>query len=615
MRSLLQKVKCVARGFLFCVAFFLPGLSYAVLLDSPNLPQVIEQKREAIPFVVAIQTDADMKPYEKAVKATIKALSSQFGSRRLVLQHLAEDELHLQLEKAKFDFLLTTADFFSRSNSKETQLFPIASLWPNYSSSPSEVEGALYFTRASNRSVRGVEDLSRKNIALTSTKSFPGYLVAKRDILRRGMDPQTFFENVTFFGDTPLDVVQAVAQNQSFAGILPMGAFERLVNEGQIKASDFRLVGVKQFGSRPYAYSTELYPSLYFSRTLKVSQRSANLVLEVLRSPKVTASGFRWGPPASDRMIQDLFYDLRIGPYEKIGRWSFEEFMKENKFEFSIAASAILLIILYSMIVSYAVRKRTRELRMALRERERIERDANASRDRIASLERAGMIGQMSTMIAHELKQPIGAITNFAHGMLRRVKRGEIDTNVLINVLEEIVSQGTRASEIVNRVRSYAKQKTPKLVTADLSVSVDRAVENFQRSRRSNAKIIKDVSPYLWAEIDDWEIELAVLNLLKNADDSIKEVENGEIRVRVFQFEQFWRIEVSDNGPAVKQEQVDQFMMLFMTTKESGLGLGLSLVSTIAERHKGRLIGRANPTRGVTLSLDVPRSGIEPEDV
>ena len=56
-------------------------------------------------------------------------------------------------------------------------------------------------------------------------------------------------------------------------------------------------------------------------------------------------------------------------------------------------------------------------------------------------------------------------------------------------------------------------------------------------------------------------------------------------------------------------------MMLFMTTKESGLGLGLSLVSTIAERHNGRLIGRANPTRGVTLSLDVPRSGIEPADV
>lgn len=615
MRAIAKKAMRTAQRILFCAALFIPTFSYAVLLDSPNLPEQVEQKREAVPFVVAIQTDTDMKPYEKAVKATVKALTDQFGARRLVLQHLTEDELRKELEESKFDFLLTTADFFSRSNSKETQLFPIASLWPRYSSSPSEVEGALYFTRASNRSTRSVEDLSRKSLALTSTKSFSGYLVARRDVLRRGIDPKKFFENVTFFGDDPLDVVQAVAQNQAFAGILPTGAFEYLSHQGKINASDFRLIGVKQFGSRTHAYSTELYPSLYFSRTLKVSQRRANLVLEVLRSPKVVASGFRWGPPASDRVIQDLFYDLRIGPYEKLGRWSFEGFMQENKLEFSIAASAALLIILYSMIVSYAVRKRTRELRLALRERERIERDANASRDRIASLERAGMIGQMSTMIAHELKQPIGAITNFAHGMLRRAKRGDINTEVLINVLEEIVDQGTRASEIVNRVRSYAKQKTPKLVTADLSVSVDRAVENFQRSRRSKAQILKDVPPYLWAEIDDWEIELAVLNLLKNADDSTKEMTDAEIRVRVFQFEQFWRIEVSDNGPAVKQEQVDQFMMLFMTTKESGLGLGLSLVSTIAERHKGRLIGRANPTRGVTLSLDVPRSGIEPEDV
>ncbi len=615
MKSFARRVLRLGRNALFAFALAFPIASYAVLLESPTLPQMAEQEREPVTFVVAIETNADMRPYEKAIKETVKALNNQFGARRLILQHLNEDELRQELEKQKIDFLLTTADFFSRSNTADTQLFPIASLWPQYSSSPSEVEGALYFVRASNRAARSVEDLVHKNIALTSTKSFPGYLVARRDVLRRGIDPNTFFENVTFYGDDPMDVVTAVAQSQSYAGILPTGAFEHLAKEGKVNPDDFRFIGVKRIGSRPYAYSTELYPSLYFSRTLKVSQRRANLVLEVLRSPRVYSSGFRWGPPASDRVIQDLFYDLRIGPYEKLVRWSFEGFIKENKFAFSVGASAILLIILYSMIVSYAVRKRTRELRLALRERERIERDANASRDRIASLERAGMIGQMSTMIAHELKQPIGAITNFAHGMLRRAKRGDINTEVLINVLEEIVDQGTRASEIVNRVRSYAKQKIPKLVTADLSVSVERAVENFQRSRRSKAKIVKDISPYLWAEIDDWEIELAVLNLLKNADDATKELDDAEIRVRVFQIEQFWRIEVSDNGPSVKQEQVDQFMMLFMTTKETGLGLGLSLVSTIAERHKGRLIGRANPTRGVTLSLDVPRSGIEPEDV
>ncbi len=595
------------------IVFFLSFKADAVFLGSENT--IAPDARSTAPFVLAVQTDENTKAYDAVIRTTVRSLVDQFGERKIVVKRCTTKELTEYLEKNKVDFLLTTADFFSRSNAKTPVLWPMASLWPKNASSPSEVEGALYFTRAGNRSIRSVDDMNRKTLALTSTASFGGWLGAKRDVLRRGFAPDSFFEKVTFYGDNPEDVVNAVANSHAHAGVLPTCVFERLRNEGRLRASDFRLLGVRKGGLRGCAYSTELYPSLYFSRTDSVSQRKANLLLEVLRSPKVFNAGYRWAPPASDRGIYDLFYDLKIGPYAKLGQQSFKEFFTENKFAVVTAISLFIFILLYSTIVSYAVRKRTRELRLALRERERIERDANASRDRIASLERAGMIGQMSTMIAHELKQPIGAITNFAHGMLRRAKRGDIDRNVLINVLEEIVDQGTRASEIVNRVRSYAKQKTPKLVTADLSVTVDRAIDNFKRSRRSQANIVTDISPYLWAEIDDWEIELAVLNLLKNADDSVKETQDAEIRVRIFQVEQFWRIEVSDNGPAVTQEFVDQFMMLFMTTKESGLGLGLSLVSTIAERHNGRLIGRANPLRGVTLSLDVPRSGIEPEDV
>lgn len=601
---------------LFTAAFSLVSLEAgAVILEAPKLTEITAHSKKIVPLVVGVQIDADMGVYEEAVNVTVQALKEQFSPNRLHIQFFKEQELLARLQTGNIDYLLTTADFFSRSNTHSPRLYPIASLWPKYASSPSEVDGALYFTRASNRAARTAEDLNRQSIALTSVNSFTGWIIPRRDAFRRGFNPVYFFEKVSFYGDDPMDVVTAVSKSQAYAGVLPIGVFEKLCDEGRIKASDFRLIGAKQTGTRGVSFSTELYPSLYISKTERINQRQANLMVEALRSVRILNAGYRWGPPASDRVIHDLFYDLRIGPYEKIGQWSFANFLSEHKLAVSASAGILLLIIFYSMIVSYAVRKRTRELRLALQEREKIERDAIASRDRIASLERAGMIGQMSTMIAHELKQPIGAITNFAHGMLRRVKRGDIDTEVLVNVLEEIVEQGTRAGEIVNRVRSYAKQKTPTLVTADLSVSVERAVENFKRSRRSAAHITTDVAPYLWADIDDWEIELAVLNLLKNADDSVKESLDGEIHVHVFKFEQYWRIEVSDNGPAITQEKVDQFMMLFMTTKASGLGLGLSLVSSIAERHKGRLIGRANPTRGVTLSLDIPRSEIEPEDV
>ena len=172
----------------------------------------------------------------------------------------------------------------------------------------------------------------------------------------------------------------------------------------------------------------------------------------------------------------------------------------------------------------------------------------------------------------------------------------------------KIVEQGTRASEIVNRVRAYAKHQNPKLTMEDMSVSVDRAIETFVRSRRTTAPVVRQIIPYLWADIDGWEIELAVLNILKNAADAIEGVEDGEIHVEVKPEDRYWRIEVTDNGPKVTQEDVDRFMMPLVTTKENGLGLGISIVANIAERHHGRLIGIANPERGVTICLDIPRA-------
>ena len=216
----------------------------------------------------------------------------------------------------------------------------------------------------------------------------------------------------------------------------------------------------------------------------------------------------------------------------------------------------------------------------------------------------------MSTMIAHELKQPLGAITNFANGLLRRLKRGAIDPKVFSEALEEIVMQGTRASEIVNRVRSYAKQQQPVLELTDMQEIVCNAISTFERSRRSSAKIEADLQPFLWADIDAWEIELAILNLLKNAADSVEGLSDAKILVRVRAEDRYWRVEVIDNGPKITQEEVDRFMMPLVTSKAGGLGLGLSICSNIAERHHGHISGYANPDGGVTIAMDIPRAAL-----
>ena len=179
---------------------------------------------------------------------------------------------------------------------------------------------------------------------------------------------------------------------------------------------------------------------------------------------------------------------------------------------------------------------------------------------------------------------------------------------MLTEVLEEIVEQGTRASEIVNRVRAYAKHQNPELKVSDMSICIERAIETFRRSKRTDALIRKAVHPYLWAEIDNWEIELALLNLLKNAADALEGRPDAEITVRVYAEDKYWRIEVKDNGALITQHDVDKFMQPLVTSKSTGLGLGLSIIGSIAERHHGRLVATPNPKGGMTFALDIPRA-------
>ena len=139
---------------------------------------------------------------------------------------------------------------------------------------------------------------------------------------------------------------------------------------------------------------------------------------------------------------------------------------------------------------------------------------------------------------------------------------------------------------------------------------VRNAISTFERSRRSSAKIEADLQPFLWADIDAWEIELAILNLLKNAADSVEGLSDAKIRVRVRAEDRYWRVEVIDNGPKITQEEVDLFMMPLVTSKAGGLGLGLSICSNIAERHHGHISGYANPDGGVTIAMDIPRAAL-----
>lgn len=544
-------------------------------------------------------------PWEK----TRAQLENSLGASNLEFLVLESPHLIEAVNNGSVDMAITDAGNFIRFE-MTGQLIGLSSLWPLSTPDPSYADGVLFVKRASSTEINTLIDIRNRLIGASYPTSFGGWLIALREFQWRGLNTDVITGNTRFYGTDAANIMRALHQEKVDLAVLPTCAFESLVKKGVINEADYAFLNVKEVDYSTCRHSGDLYPSYIISSFEGTDPVFSRAVVSALQHMTGALSGVDWGPVASTRAVHDLYYALKVGPYEHLQAFRLSTFIREQSAGVTVTLGIIFLIVFYAGSLSVLVRRRTALLNRALEDRKRIEAEIAASRDHIVHLERTGIVGQMSTMIAHELKQPLGAITNFANGLLRRLRRGTIDPKVFSEALEEIVMQGTRASEIVNRVRSYAKQQQPVLELTDMQVIVLNAIHTFERSRRSNAKIEADLQPFLWADIDAWEVELAILNLLKNAADSVEGLSDARIRVRVRPEDRYWRIEVIDNGPKITQEEVDRFMMPLVTSKAGGLGLGLSICSNIAERHHGHISGYANPNGGVTIAMDIPRAAL-----
>lgn len=563
------------------------------------------------PMRVGFQKELLFFVHGPAVSSTRTQLEKLFGRKNVEFYGYSRTDLHAEINAGRLDFIISAADFYSTDEVSQG-LRAIASLWPLEAADPLDATGAVYFQRRGDHELT-VADLAGKSIAALSPDNFGGWLSAQRDMLMRGLVPASVLEGASFYGPQPIDVAAAVVEGRAQAGVLPACELEKLYSRKEIDPNKIEFIGRRSGELLNCAYSTELYPSYYFAAVRNADPALVKAVSAALFTMSSMGDGSEWGLPVSNRGVSDLLFDLKLGPYANKGSVTFVQFMRQNRVTFMLIGVILLLVLSYSFMVSILVRRRTAQLREALADRERIEKLAEASRDHIAKLERTGIVGQISSMIAHELKQPLGAITNYANSLVRRLRRGAVEPTTLNDALKEIVEQSERASEIVNRVRSYAKSPSPTLKHSDMSYSVNNAIETFVRSRRTEATMHVNVPVPLWADIDDWEIELAVLNLLKNAADALQGLPNQQIWINVKPEDRYWRVAVRDNGLKITQEKVNLFMEPLFTSKESGLGLGLSIVCNIAERHHGRVVGFANEDQGVTICLDIPRAE-RPED-
>jgi PAS domain S-box-containing protein len=233
-------------------------------------------------------------------------------------------------------------------------------------------------------------------------------------------------------------------------------------------------------------------------------------------------------------------------------------------------------------------------------ERRNAEALAESQAEKAQVTSRLVTMGEMASSVAHELNQPLTAISNYCNGMVTRVKNDAIDKADLIAALQKTSRQAERAGQIIHRIRAFVKRSEPQRQLAQAQDIVEDAVDLAGiELRRRNVAIHTYVAqrlPALYA--DPILIEQVVLNLLKNSAEAIDNARlpparrNIELRVvplntpdegDVIEFT------VTDMGPGLKEEVIARMYEAFFSTKAEGLGIGLSLCRSIIESHRGRI--------------------------
>jgi PAS domain S-box-containing protein len=232
--------------------------------------------------------------------------------------------------------------------------------------------------------------------------------------------------------------------------------------------------------------------------------------------------------------------------------------------------------------------------------RVRAEEIADAQAEKAQVTSRLVTMGEMASSVAHELNQPLTAITNYCNGMVSRVQADSIGKGDLVAALQKTARQAERAGQIIHRIRAFVKRSEPQRQRAQAAKIVEDAVElaNIELRRRNVAIRVYVAQRLPELSVDPILIEQVLLNLLKNAAEAIDEaqlpVARRHIELRVVPRhtpEEGGVIEfsVTDKGPGLKEEAAKRLYEAFFSTKPEGLGIGLSLCRTIIESHRGRL--------------------------
>lgn len=567
------------------------ALLFAALLACAPLPAPAQDAAPAAerPLVFGISDIALAGQRAQIEGATALALRSVLPSRGLRVVHYSVLDLERAVIAGEVDMMLSSAGLSRRLAPYGVR--PIATVTAPGLEDPNANEGSLIIVRADS-GLKTLSDLAGKTLSANLSWGFSGYQIAMREIADAGYSWEKFFRQGSFAGRSAAmrGVVDDVLSGRSDVGILRLCALENFAASDPSIMDRLRVIHELPAPGIACRTSTRLYPAQTISVTPRVSPALAREMTLSLLSMPPTPSGHTWSIATSYNDVDELLRTLQIGPYRYLREWSLSRFLRAAWPWLMLAAAAVAGLIWHSRRTDRMLAEREALLRrLFLHEQEQTEK--------LANLQRSSTVAQISSLVAHELRQPLAALTFYADAIGMMTSRGALEPERMTRLSQGISREAKKASDIVENVRRYAKSERSERIRLTPAELAGEAMRQLKLSRRAlpaiETRIDEDCGTLLGNRL---ELVLSLVNLLKNGRDAAEHTAAPEGPALLLEAGAapnapgMLRMAVTDNGPPISEAEFSRLGMPAQSRKTDGLGLGLSITATIAESHGGRLV-------------------------
>jgi two-component system sensor histidine kinase DctS len=243
-------------------------------------------------------------------------------------------------------------------------------------------------------------------------------------------------------------------------------------------------------------------------------------------------------------------------------------------------------------------------------ERKRAEELYRVQQEKLQFTSRLVTMGEMASTLAHELNQPLSAISSYATGCVNRIEAGDATAAELKAPLAKLAAQAQRAGQIIRRIHDFVRRSEPRREPSDLNTIIEDALGLMEaETRKRGVRLITRLAPDLPpVSVDRVMVEQVAINLIRNGLDAMGDSPPGArlLHVETRQEGHELILSVGDNGAGIPEDVAAKLFAPFFSTKAEGMGMGLNICRSIAELHHGQLWHEPAQPHGTFFHLSLP---------